>query len=315
MTASHGFGPLERMSFSLIELQLLAGLSEGRTLSDIADQLHFTQSAMSKVLHAAESHSDMALVEHRGRRLQLTAAGAEIGRNAHLVLAQLHGLDQLVEDLRLGKKGTLRIAATMTPSDYVLPAALGRFRELHAGVDLTLRTVSGADWRILVNEGLDLGIGTRPTAPPGWTAELLYMDRVTLFAAGDSRWAEQGEVEPAELRDQLVIAPWGRPYWQRVLEQLAERGIDIPLRLDIQPMSGVKRLVEARHGLGALLESAVRDELRSGSLARLCVAGAALDEPFYLIRPDVRRPLEIVEAFCRCLRAEVAAMVRQPPSP
>jgi DNA-binding transcriptional LysR family regulator len=294
--------------FSLVELQLLTGLSEGKTLSEIGRELHFSQPALSKALRSAEARLDLPLVEHRGRRLQLTAAGAELGRMARVALAQLRGLDGLVRELQSGQKGALRIAATMTPADYVLPAALVEFRDLYPNVDLSVRTVAAGDWRVLVNEGLDLGIGTRPTAPPGWQAEPLYNDRVAFFAPAGSRLLS------ARLRDVTVVAPWSRPYWVRILGELSARGIDLPRRMDVQPMSAVKHLVRAGHCVGALLESAVSAELREGQFVRLPVLPEPLEEPFYVIRPDVRQPLEIVDVFCHCLRRHTSAMFEAPGS-
>jgi DNA-binding transcriptional LysR family regulator len=282
--------------FTLVELQLLTGLSEGKTLSEIARELHFSQPALSKALRAAEARLDLPLAEHRGRRLQLTAAGVELGRMARVALAQLRGLDGLVAELQSGKKGTLRIAATMTPADYVVPAALSVFRAQFPNVELSVRTVAAGDWRVLVNEGLDLGIGTRPTAPPGWQSELLYNDHVVFFVPAGS------SLGPSSLAQTVAIAPWNRAFWARILTELSVRGIEVPRRLDIQPMNAVKAMVRAGQGVGALLESAIADELRAGEFVPLQLADDPLEEPFYLIRPDIRERLEIVDVFCDCLR-------------
>lgn len=296
------------MPFSIVELQVLAGLSDGRTLSEIAQQLHFSQPAMSKVLRAAEGHSSMALVEHRGRRVQLTSAGMEIGRTARVVLAQLRGLDQLVEDLQQGKKGTLRIAATMTPANYVLPAAIAEFKGLYLNVDVSLQVVAVGDWRVLLNEGVDLGIGTQGTAPVGWVAQRLYEDPVTFFVPPTSPLAGRDSLIPEELAAEQLIAPWSRGFWTRILGELAARGIDLGRRMDVWPMPAVKHLVEAGYGVGVLLDSAVWLDAQRQRFVRLNVPGADLVEPFYLIRPAVQHPPAVVEAFYRCLRRQVSAM-------
>src|SRR5207244_979896 len=49
------------VTFSLLELQVLAGLADGYTLSEIAQRLHFSQPAISKVLRSAEGHAALPL--------------------------------------------------------------------------------------------------------------------------------------------------------------------------------------------------------------------------------------------------------------
>ncbi len=275
---------------------MLAGLLEGFTLSQIGEQLHFNQSTISKVLRTAEHNAAMPLVEHRGRRVQLTGAGVDVAESARLILAQMQGLDQLVQDLQSGQTGRLRIAATMTPAGYVVPGAVAAFRERYPQVEVSLQVVSGSSWKVLLNEGLDLGIGTRGTAPDGWKATLLYRDPVTFFGP------------PGSSRLGTVIAPWSRPFWRRIDAELLEQGVELGSRMDVQSVSGVKELVEAGCGNGALLRSAVWRELREGRFAEVAVASACVAPPFYLITPDVPHPLDAVEAFGACLRERVEEM-------
>jgi DNA-binding transcriptional LysR family regulator len=293
------------LSFSLLELKVLAGLSQGLTLSQIGEQLHFSQSTVSKVLRTAERTSAMPLVEHRGRRVQLTGAGAEIAQSARLVLAQMHGLERLVEDLQSGKTGRLRIAATMTPAGFVVPSALADFRQSYPEVEVSLQVVGGATWRVLLNEGLDLGVGTHPTAPVGWKAEELYRDPVTFFVPRGSAFDSLDRAP--------VIAPWSRPFWSRILSKLTEQGVEVPQRMDLHPMDGVKDLVEAGCGVGALLQSAVWRDLRDGRFVELSVPDVNIAPPFYLITPDVRHPLDVVEAFSASLRRRVDQMFGEKP--
>jgi DNA-binding transcriptional LysR family regulator len=258
------------------------------------------------MLRSAEQHSAIALVEHRGRRVQLTSAGAEVGRGARLVLAQLRGLDRLVEQLQAGKRGTLRLAATLTPSTYVLPPVIAEFKTLYPNVEVSLQVVAFGDWRMVLNEGPDLLVGTQSTPPVGWVAEALYRDPVTFFVVPDSPLARRASLGPGDLAAETVIAPWGRVFWTRVLAELRTSGIELERRMDVWPMPGVKHLVACGYGVGALLASAVREDLLAKRFVGLRIPGVDVAEPFYLIRPDVLYPPAHVDVFLRCLRKYVA---------
>jgi DNA-binding transcriptional LysR family regulator len=304
------------MTFSLLELQVLAGLAEGHTLSEIAERLHFSQPAISKVLRAAEQHAALPLVEHRGRRVQLTAAGADLGRTARLIAAQVDGIDGLVKDLQLGKKGSLRLVVSATPANYVLPAVVTEFVGMYPDVHVVMALQLQRDWDVVLHQGLDLGIGMygAPTPPVGWVVEPLYEEEIVFFVPSDSPLARDPYVTPGALQGERLVGSIMSPYWGRIMERFRAQGLVVGRFTEVQAAESMKQLVAAGHGVGVNFGAVVWREIAEGRFTRLHVEGLSHREVFHLIRPETKHPLRMVRAFLDCLRRRVSCMFGpQPP--
>jgi DNA-binding transcriptional LysR family regulator len=97
---------------SLLELQILVAQDDDKTLSQIARELYLKHPSISRALHSAERKTGVPLAEHVGRRLRLTSAGVELASHARNTLARYDDLDRMMEDLRDGQAGTVRMLAT-----------------------------------------------------------------------------------------------------------------------------------------------------------------------------------------------------------
>ncbi len=306
------------MTFSLLELHVLAGLADGHTLSEIAQRLHFSQPAISKVLRSAERHAALPLVEHRGRRVQLTAAGADLGRTARLIAAQLDGIDGQVKDLQLGKKGSLRLVVSATPANYVLPAVVTEFVGMYPDAHVVMAMLLGRDWDIVLHQGLDLGIGiySSSTPPVGWVVEPLYEEEVIFFVSSDSPLARDPYITPWALARERLVASIMSPFWRPIMERFSAQGLVVGRFTEVQAAESMKQLVAAGHGVGVNFGAVVWREIAEGRFTRLHVDGLSHREVFHLLHPETKHPLRMVRAFLDCLRRQVNCMFGpQPPLP
>jgi DNA-binding transcriptional LysR family regulator len=301
------------VAFSVVELQVLAGLAEGKTLSDIAERANFSQPAISKVLRAAERQAGLPLVERRGRRLELTLAGHEICEAARAIVAQMDGLETLAGDLRGGARGTLRMVASLTPANYVLPGALSLFLARAPGVDLIVEMPFERDWRTFLRPGLDLAVtlsldfGSLDEIRSGWIAERLYEEEVVFTVAPSSHLAGR-TLHPAELRDELFIGSFSTMFWMRILRPLFDQGLEVNRRIDVDGAEIVKQLAAAGHGIGIHFGSSVWEFVRDKRLVPLSINGLSQREPCYLIRPKAEHPLKLADEFVRCLHEQIELM-------
>lgn len=286
------------MTFSLLELQVLIGLAMGKTLAQVGEEVHLGQPAISKVVRAAERKANLPLVEHRGRRLVLTTAGNEVAREAQLVLSQLHRLDSVVEYLRGGAGGPLRLLATNTPANYMLPAVVGAFQRQFPQAQVALAVGSDREIVQLFLQGdFDLAIAPQRDYPDSLLVEALYDEPITFFVGPSSALAKQSHVTWADVSRETIVGPFSEPYWADFFHNLARRGFRTDQRLELRAVEGVKRLVESGIGVGVLFRSAVSREFADGRLHPLSIENLHHAQPFCLVRRRHARPLAIAEEF------------------
>lgn len=118
-------------------LRLLRDLARLGTIAAVARAHAYTPSAVSQQLAALQREAGVPLLEHSGRRVDLTPAGAVLQqRHAEVVLAALETAAASLAAARTGLSGTLRIGAFPTAARTLLPAALVALGRDHPGVDL-----------------------------------------------------------------------------------------------------------------------------------------------------------------------------------
>lgn len=196
--------------FTTTELRVLVGVLNGKTISQIADELLLSHPSISKTLRAAQHRAGFPLVEQRGRRLRLTADGTRIAIAAQEVLVELNQLDRLTAEVRAGASGGLRVVATSTICNYVLPPVIGKLLGVTEDVDVRIQAVPpGADvWAMFDTGDFEIAIA-RNLPPPHITAAHLFDDQLSLCVAPGSDLAGLKDVRWQEISGRTLIGPIG----------------------------------------------------------------------------------------------------------
>lgn len=120
-------------------MKVLREVAHRGSFSAAAEALSYTQSAVSQQIAALEREAGTVLVERSARGVRLTDAGQALVRHADAILARLADAEAELEAIAGLRGGRLRLASFPSAGATVMPRAIARFRELHPGVELTLR--------------------------------------------------------------------------------------------------------------------------------------------------------------------------------
>ena len=118
-------------------LALLAVVETG-TFSGAADELGYTQSAVSQQVAALERAVGAALFDRPGgpRRVRLTPLGEVLAEHARVIVARVQAAQADVAAVKAGDKGVLRVGILQSVGTKVLPTLLRRYREERPGITL-----------------------------------------------------------------------------------------------------------------------------------------------------------------------------------
>lgn len=140
-------------------LQALHAVVETGSITEAAAALGYTASAVSQSVAALEREAKTPLFERSGRGIRPTQAGLLLAQHAGAVMAQLRGAEEALEAFRAGQAGRLRVAAFATAGTVLVPRALARFKESHAGVELDLKMAEADEALTQLSSGLiDLAV-------------------------------------------------------------------------------------------------------------------------------------------------------------
>ena len=263
---------------TVARLRALVTVADAGSVGEAARRLTVTESAVSAALSALAREVRVPLVERDGRGLRLTASGQAYSVYARAILG-LHeeGLAAARGD-RDPERGRVRVAATATAGEYLLPAVLASFLSHHPGVDLRLEVGSSERlWALFDGHQADLVIGGRPPSHIGdaLTAAMRPNVLVVVTAPGlaadfdisRTRWLQREAGSGTRAAGEALLG-----------------GLDAdPPRLALG--SGGAVVACAAAGLGATLVSrdAVSRQLETGELLQVAVPGTPLRRPWHAV--------------------------------
>jgi DNA-binding transcriptional LysR family regulator len=136
--------PASQAAWSSLEIRHLLALVavvETGTFSRAAEQLGYTQSAVSQQVGTLERMVGTPLFERPGgpRPVRLTAAGEVLLTHARAVLARISSAATDLRALALGEQGELRVGTLPSVGTKILPRLLRTFRAEWPGIQIVLR--------------------------------------------------------------------------------------------------------------------------------------------------------------------------------
>jgi len=298
------------MHLDLRQLEVFCRVVEKRSFTLAGSDLGLAQATVSERIAALESTVGLRLLDRLGRSAVPTRAGEKLYDRA---LHMLRLRDELLADLAgygTDEAGTLEIAASTIPGEFVLPELTARFRKDRPRVLVRVK-VGDSHWvgeRVLAGE-VECGVvGAEPDAP-NLDAKALWPDALVAIAPPDHPLAHARAIPRDLLLEQPLILREPGSGTRRTLENaLGPRAADL-LRVvaEFGSTTAAKRAVAAGHGISVLSAVAVEQELRAGTLVQLDVQPPLPVRRLWAITDRRRAPSPLCRAFLCFLEADAAS--------
>lgn len=299
-------------------LRVLREVAARGSLSAAAEAMSFSQPAISNQIAKLELEAGTRLVERVPRGVRLTDAGELLVRHADVVLRRLELAEIELEELLAVRRGYLRLGAF--PSSFVdlVSRSVGRFRERHPAVEISLREVALEEAKVQLASGeLDLavsfeyGLAPSPTAAGvGWQS--LLEDRMYLVLARDHPLASRPRLGLADLRGEKWIQFTTGPASKVLYRAFLRAGYEPDMALETDDLLAVQGLVAAGFAV-TMLPGMVLPTLRPELVARSLAPDLPTRTVNALWPEDRRSPaasamLEILAGEAPVLSAELSAL-------
>ncbi len=172
------------MAIKIEMLRCFAAVAQSGNLSDAAEKLGRTPSAVSMMLKQLEDHLGASLFESE-RKSRLTALGRFVLNEALRELDHFERTISNIEAYAGSKDGFIRVAVVPSVAAVILPSALQRFHNTRPGVRIDVRDMDSASvLRELEKERVDIGIASGEAAA-GIECETLFSDAFGVVCRAD----------------------------------------------------------------------------------------------------------------------------------
>lgn len=296
----------------LPSLDLLQGFEAAARLLSFTragEELHLTQSAVSRQMQELEAQLGVKLFERRHRALVLTDAGQQFYSSAAQVLATMRAATARLR--AQAGRGTLSVTTTHSFAALWLIPRLAGFTRGHPGVDVRI----AADTRVqdLERDGLDVAIRHGPASLAGPEAERLFGERVFPVCSPTLlKDPRRPLAEPADLRHHVLLQyddpdarhPW--LHWRTWLEVERLEELKPAGRLSFSGYEQIIAAAIAGHGVALGRSPLLKDALQAGELAAPFKRTADPARAYYaIVSPNARSRPEVAE-FVAWLKREAA---------
>ena len=272
----------------LTALEILVAVARTGSLSSAAREAGLTQQAVSARLAALEARTGVRLATRTPRGAQLTPQGAVVVQWADRLLQTAAEMDAGLAALREDSRSTLRVSASLTVAEHLLPGWLVSLgaeaaRRGEAAIQVVL-TATNSDHVIeAVRDGAaDLGFIEGPTVPAGLRSRVVGQDDLVLVVPPGHAWSRRrAAVGAAELAGTAMVTRERGSGTREFLTAALREALGAEFRqatpvLELSTAAAVRAAVLAGAAPAVLSRLAAGDDLRSGRLREVAVDGLDL---------------------------------------
>ncbi len=284
------------------ELAAFVAAVEAGSVHGAADALQLTQSAVTKRIQVLERRVGGRLFERGRFGMRPTELGRTVYPAAKGALEALDNVAQVVELSRAAGSMDLRLSASLTIGEFLLPGWLADFRRERPDVHPQLEIINSQAVIDAVRENRsEIGFIEGPDSPTSLETLVVARDEIVAVVAADHPWARRRAIPASALSAEPYLTREAASGTRAVAASaLARAGIELAPALQAASAQSLKRAL-AGGGFTLISRLTVEVEERAGTLAGLAVRDVDLTRELRAIRRRRPAPSATARGFWRWL--------------
>lgn len=272
-----------------------------------AAELFITQPAVTKHIKELESQFKVSLFERSGnKKITLTPAGEMLLQHVIQLLDVYREMEYDMNLLVKQHTGSLRIGASTTVAQYIIPPTLAQFHKKFKDINVKLITGNTEDIeQALLNKEIEIGIIEGISRNPQISYEEYLPDELVLVSSINNSLLKKDSVKPEELKQYpLLLREQGSGTLDVIVHALKKHNIklsDLNIEMQLGSTEAIKSYLLHSNCLAFLSVQAILKELRHSECRIVDIKGLSIQRPFYFITQH-GQPHSMAELFTRFAR-------------
>lgn len=271
-----------------MDLQLLVFVTvvEEKNFTRAAQKLHISQPAISQHIHNLEQRLNAQLLDRTNKYVRLNKAGEIAYRHAQKVLKLHEQMKRLIDDLKENPSGPLKIGASFTFGEYILPHLIADFRSRYPNIQPTIEienthhvvdSVTHGDVDIGIIEGISVDDHDLIIEP-------FARDTVVIVVSSQHPLATQNVVAAHDIEvEQWIIREIGSGTREITDYALDFYGIRPTQIVEYASTQIIKESVAAGLGMTILSKWTIRRELAWNTFTEIRLGTESIQRPFSIV--------------------------------
>jgi len=269
------------MKITLRQLEIFLKVVELNYLTVVAKELGLSQSAISMSLKELENILGRKLFDRINKKLILN----EVGRNFYKTILPLYKKLEDVESEFKNREdiGSVRVGASTTIIDYLMPSIVCDYMSRYPNVKIDLKEGNTKEIVNLVKDGkIDIGFIEGNTEDSEILKESIGKDELVIVTANEQ--LKNKKVSLEDISDyRWVLREQGSGTREVFLNYIKDRDVKLNIFLELGHTESIKSLLLSKKPITCISKLAVANEIENGSLFKVDVKGFKCTRDFYAI--------------------------------
>ncbi len=249
-------------------------VAENLSFSGAAEELLISQPAVTNHIKELESKYQVPLFDRKGNRIYLTKAGKLLYNHLKVIRQQYRNLETEIGEINNTQKGSLRIGASSTISQYVIPKALAAFHKRYPKIELYLFNGNSFEMeqKLLANE-IDMALVENDSSKVNIRYINFMDDELVAVTSSESVYAKRKSFSLADFQEiPLILREKGSGTLDVIQKILKQRQVVLD-RLNIVIHLGsteaIKNFLTDFDGIALVSEKAIEKEVQLKELVKI----------------------------------------------
>lgn len=270
-------------------LKVFQSVAKNLSFTKASQELFVSQPAITKHIQELESHYQVRLFERQGNRISLTDAGRLLLNHCERIMEDYKRLDYEMHLLHGEYIGELRLGASTTIAQYVLPPLLANFISRFPQVNLSLLNGNSRHIETALQEHrIDLGLVEGIFRLPNLKYTPFLQDELVAVIHCKSKLSVGDEIAPDDLPQiPLVLRERGSGTLDVFERALSEHGLkfsSLNVLMYLGSTESIKLFLEHANCMGIVSVRSVCKELAAGHLRIVEIKGMPMRREFNFVQ-------------------------------
>ncbi|MCG8311583.1 MAG: LysR family transcriptional regulator [Pseudomonadales bacterium] len=280
-------------------LAILRAVDRCGTLTEAANELCLTQSALSHSIKKLEAQFGTALWEKEGRLLRLTQAGSYLLGFANRMLPQFEHAELLLQQYAEGKRGSLRIGMECHPCYQWLLNVVSPFLAKWPDVDVDVKQAfKFGGMAALFGYEIDILITPDPLFKPGILFTPVFAYEQVLVVANNHPLSQLKYVQPDQLINETVFSyPVETERLDIYTQFFSPANCSPKAHKLLETTDIIMQMVAAGRGVAAFPDWLTNDFSKHLPIKGIRLGSHGIHKEIHLATRDADRNLDFIQGF------------------
>lgn len=267
-------------------MKVFVTVIEQKNFTRAAEILNISQPNVSLHIRNLENDLGTKLIHRSPKQVRITEAGEILYRHAKQILLHFEEAKHEINDLRHVVTGKLRVGASFTIGEYILPKVLAEYAGQFPLVDVQI-IISNTEEVIegVRSNQLDIGLIEGETNCHDIHIQSFMEDEMIVVVPSNHTLSQMRLIEKDMLQNQIWISrevgSGTRTYMDKFISEL---GLKIKRSFVFSSNQGVKEAVKAGLGIALLSRWTIDREIETNEIRALTLTNKKITRPFSFVK-------------------------------